>query len=318
MAIKEIPTNFRVYYKAMRTAIRPKYEKAVDDYERLIVEEKALYSEVKSLLDVYKGKYKFNLLDYDEFVNNCYSTGEFYNDAKGLFINKKQDYKATNILYKLYKLARQQRDLYNNKHQIDIWDVMLNLTIDEYKAVLQQFYNEVSRQLIVNGYGYVFEQPIGWMCINRCKVVQGERRILDFQATKKNKAKLLAEGKRLWNQEEARYAASIGAEYEGVDYRVYKDEEYCYEFVLLNCKAVPGERIKFKITDSHRCINGKTEDDLVAECDNDLNKICNLGLNPRRKLYICLKLDNILYLNFIRNDAQQSAHTPKANRKSRQ
>ena len=46
MAIKEIPTNFRVYYTAMRKAIRPKYEEGVEQYESLLKEEKALYDEV--------------------------------------------------------------------------------------------------------------------------------------------------------------------------------------------------------------------------------------------------------------------------------
>ena len=47
MAIKEIPTNFRVYYKSMKDAIGPKYEKAVDDYEKGVVEEKALYDDIQ-------------------------------------------------------------------------------------------------------------------------------------------------------------------------------------------------------------------------------------------------------------------------------
>ena len=55
MAIKEIPTNFRVYYKSMKDAIGPKYEKAVDDYEKGLVEEKALYDDIK-LKDAYRKK----------------------------------------------------------------------------------------------------------------------------------------------------------------------------------------------------------------------------------------------------------------------
>ena len=58
MAIKEIPTNFRVYYKSMRETIRPKYEKAVDDYEKGLVEEKAIYDDVKLRLSLYKDTYK--------------------------------------------------------------------------------------------------------------------------------------------------------------------------------------------------------------------------------------------------------------------
>lgn len=319
MAIKEIPTNFRVYYKAMNNAIRPKYEKAVEDYEKLLVEERALYNDVKSFLDNYKAVYKIDLMTYEEFAKNQYSTGEFYAHTKGLFINKKNNYKATSNLYKLYKLARQQKELYNIKHQIDIWEQMLDLTIDEYKSVLESFYNEVVRNLIVEGKGYVLEQPLGWICINRCKVVEGKRKLLDFKATKDNKQKLLDEGKRLWNKEEAEYAARVGVDYQGVDYRVFKKEEYVYEFALINCRAVKEEKMQFKVTDSHRLLlYGKTEDDLIAECGGDLNKICLSKLSPRRKLAICLKLDNLLYLNFIRNEGQQSVKTPKANRKNRQ
>lgn len=318
MAIKEIPTNFRVYYKAMCDAIKPKYEKAVDEYEKLLVEEKAAYSEVKSFIDNYKSIYKINLLDYEEFVNNEYTTGIFYENAKSLFVNRKNGYKAITLLYKLYKLARMQKEIKDTKHQIDMWEQMLDLGVMEYRDVLEQFYNEVIRQMIVEGKGYVFEQPLGWMCINRCKIVQGKRKRLDFQATKKKKEELLAAGKRLFNKEEADYAARVGVEYKGEDYRVYLNSECCYEFALINCRVLKQEKVDFKITDSHRYLLGKTEDEILAECDNDLNKICNLKINPRRKLKLCLKVNDILYLNFIRNEGQQSVKTPKANRKNRQ
>ena len=317
MSIKEIPTNFRVYYKALNTAIRPKYEALVEDYEKLLIEEKALYSEIKSYIDNYKTTYKINLIEYKEFNNNEYSIGKFYNDAKGLFINKKHNYTATNTLYRLYKLARLQKELKDKKHQLYIWERILDLSVTEYQAILEKFYNEVSRQLIVEGKGYMFEQPLGWLCINRCKVVQGGRKVLDFKATRENKAKLLKEGKRLWNQDEFEYAARVGIEYNGVDYRKYREDEYVYEFALINCRIKGEVKMQFKVTDSHRLIlGGKTNEDLIEECGGDLNKICNLKINPRRKLFMCLKANNILYLNFIRNEGQQSVKTPKANRKS--
>ena len=318
MGIKETPTNFRTYYKTMHNSIRPKYEEAVDKYEKLLLEERAFYSEIMSLADRYKADYKFDFSDYEELMTNSYIDGKFYNHAKGLFINKKENYKAKSSLYNLYSLARRQKELHDLKHQIDIWERMLDLTIEEYKQILISFYNEVHKKLIIDGCGYVFERPIGWLCINRCKVVQGKRKILDFKATKANKERLIKEGKRLWNKDEANYALKVGVDYDGVDYRVYKDEEYCYEFSLINCKAIPGEKVKFAVTDSHRSILGKTDDDILKECNNDLNTICNLTINPSRKLYLCLKANNILYLNFIRNEGQQSAHTPKANRKNRQ
>ena len=82
MAIKEIPTNFRVYYKSMKDAIRPKYEKAVDDYEKGLVEEKALYDEIKLKIETYRTVYKFDLMQIPEFVENKYIDGTFYDSAK--------------------------------------------------------------------------------------------------------------------------------------------------------------------------------------------------------------------------------------------
>ena len=72
MAIKEIPTNFRVYYKSMRETIRPKYEKAVDEYEKGLVEEKKFYDDIKLKIQIYKDTYKFDLMLYKEFVENIY------------------------------------------------------------------------------------------------------------------------------------------------------------------------------------------------------------------------------------------------------
>lgn len=318
MAIKEIPTNFRVYYKSMKDTIKPKYKKAVDDYEQGLVDIKALCEDIKLRISFYKETYNIDLLSYKEFNSNSYINGEFYDAAKSLFLNKKKNYLATNPAYTLYKLARKQKELHELKHQIDVWEKMLDLTLDEYNKVLQSFYNEVHKRLIIDGYGYVLESPIGWICINRCKVVQGARKKLNFQETKKNKEKLLAEGKRLWNKEEAEYARSIGADYNGVDYRVYLDSEVCYEIPLIGCRLNTGEKYRLTPTFARRHIKGKTNEQLIAECDNDLNKICELPIDLKLKLNLCLQADNILYLNFIRNEAQQSAHTPKANRKNRQ
>lgn len=318
MAIKEIPTNFRVYYTAMRKATKPKYEEGVEKYENLLKEEKALYEEVVKFKKQYLDIYKFNFDDYSEIVDNEYKDGTFYDHAKGLFLNKKDNYKATSSLYRLYKLARLQKDVYKLKKQIHTWEVMLDLSLNQYRDVLENYYNEVVKKLIIDGYGYVFENPIGWICINRCKVIQGARRKLNYKATKENKAKLLAEGKRLWNKDEAEYAAKVGLDYDGVDYRVYIDEEYCYEFPLINCRVNKGEKLRLEINTSHRGIAGKTEEEILKECNYDKAKICELKLNPRNKLYLCLKVDKLLYLNFIRNEGQQTYHTTKAGRKNRQ
>lgn len=317
MGIKETPTNYRTYFKTMKNAVRPKYNKTVAEYNELYAEEKALYDELKSKVEVYDKNYGIKLNNYSEFTNNEYIDGKFYDDAKGLFISKKHNYTATNPLYNLYKLARQQKDLNKLHQEKRKYEQMLDLTLKQYAQVLETFYNEVHKKMIIEGKGYVFESTIGWLCINRCKLKVGKSKFLDYQATKRNKAKLLAEGKRLYNKEEAEYAARTGQPYDGVDYRVYRNDEYCYEIPIINSKLGVG-RYKFECANRRGYTEGKTNADMINECNSDLNKICELPIDIKRKLYLCLEVDDLLYLNFIRNEAQESAHTTKADRKNRQ
>ena len=315
MGIKEVSISYRSYFKTMRNSIRPKYEEAISLYEKKLAEEKEFYNAVKSRLEIYKSSYKINLMDYNEFVENSYKTGIFYDTCKTLFINRKKNYVATSPSYTLYKLARLQKELHELKHQIAVWEKMLDLTMEEYRRVLKAFYDEVHKKMIIDGCGYAFEQPLGWVCINRCKVITNRKK-LDFQGTKRNKEKLLAEGKRLWNKEEAEYAASIGADYNGVDYRVYLNAEYVYEFPIIGCRLT-RDSYRFYIPQSSRHSREHTEEEFIELCNKDKEKICELNTDLKYKLKLCLKVDDLLYLNFIRNEAQQSAHTKKTNRKSR-
>lgn len=121
MAFKEIPTNFRTYYKSMRDAIEPKHKEIVEKYEELYKQEVCLYDEIKLIADTYKVNYKFDLKEYPEFVENTYIDGTFLRHAKGLFVSKKQSYKAVDVLYKLYRLARRQKDLYELRVKRDLY-----------------------------------------------------------------------------------------------------------------------------------------------------------------------------------------------------
>ena len=52
-------------------------------------------------------------------------------------------------------------------------------------------------------------------------------------------------------------------------------------------------------------------------CNNDINKICNLPIDVRTKLNLCLKVDDTLYTKFIRNENQKPIAAGKADRKNR-
>ena len=77
--------------------------------------------------------------------------------------------------------------------------------------------------------------------------------------------------------------------------------------------------MRFQVTDRRaRELRGKTNQDLAKECNNDTNKICELPLDVKTKLNICVEVDKMLYTKFIRNENQKPYIDTKINRKNRQ
>ena len=91
-------------------------------------------------------------------------------------------------------------------------------------------------------------------------------------------------------------------EYNGVDGRVYSNHEYVYEIPLINCRLPNGRSFKLEPTDYRAYkVRGKTNQDLIEECNRDVDKICELPVDIKTKLTMSVEVDKMLYLNFIRN-----------------
>lgn len=312
--IKETPTNFRVYYTCMRNAYTQKKEEAIAIVEDLKVQRNNLYLEIETEYKM-KGKdYGIDLYKYEEFVSNKYITGQLLRVAKGYLINKSGNYELIGSRFNLYKLAEIQRDIFKLEEDIKFADKMLSITLRDYTNILKTYFNKVHEKLVIDGYGYSLGGRIGWICFNRCHITK-RKSIIDYNETKKNKARLLAEGKRLYNKEEAEWCRANGIEYDGVDGRVYKTEEYVYEMPLLHCTLKDGDKLKFTTANYYgRSVRGKSNEELLKECNYDKHKICELDLDVRAKLDLCLSIDKILYTKFIRNENQKPSSAPKADR----
>ena len=312
--IKETPTNFRVYYTCMKNAYTQKKEEAIAILEDLKIQRNNLYLEIETEYKM-KGKdYGIDLYKYEEFVSNKYITGQLLRVAKGYLINKSGNYELIGSRFNLYKLAEIQRDIFKLEEDIKFADKMLSITLRDYTNILKTYYNKVHEKLIINGYGYALGGRIGWICFNRCHIKK-QRPMLDYEKTKQNKRKLLDEGKRLYNKEEAEWCEKNGIPYDGIDPRVYRCEEYVYEMPLIGCTLTDGTKLKFTTVNYYgRSIRGKSNEELIKECNYDKNKICELDGDVRLKLDLCLAVDKILYTKFIRNENQEPSSIAKANR----
>lgn len=316
MGIKETPTNFRVYYKSFKDEYTKLKEETIVKLEEFKSRNKRLYDVVSNCKDLYLNNYNINLDEYPEFTNNKYIDGRFHKVAKGAFINRSGNYEVIADLYDLFELANSITNIYNCETEIAKYESFIKLTLKEYTEILSKYYTEVHKRLILHGEGYSFGYSIGWIMINRCVLVN-PRPHLDWKATKQRKQELLNEGKQLYDKNSAEWCKKNGIEYNPEEYRVYAKNEYCYEIPLISCKLNEGSKYKFTVTDyRHASIRGKTNDDLVKECNSDLIKICELPVDLRTKLNICDKINKHLYIKFVRNENQQPIATPKANRKN--
>ena len=317
MAIKETPITWRAYYKNMIHSYTQKKEEALEILKDLNETVTSLHASILKNKDTYKKEFQINLDDYEEFVNNEYKDGIFIKLAKGAFLNRKNNYLLVADLYDLFNLARKQKDVYDILKDIELYDNMINIEMYDYRDILKLFYEEVHRQMILNGKGYAFEGDLGWICINRC-VLEKVRPHLDYAATRKKKEELIAQGKRPYKKEEADWCNKNHIPYDGVPYRVFQKVEAVYEIPLIHCKLPDGRKFKLDISDYRGTeVRGKTNQDLINEANGDLEYICKLPVCLRTKLNLCLQIDKTLYTNFIRNENQEPANAIKVDRKNR-
>lgn len=316
MGVKETPVSIRSYYKLFIDDNKEKLKNILISKQELITEIEERHKDIETSKEIYLKEFNFDVDKYEEFVDNKYSTGRFLKAAKGLLINKENDYELISDCFDLYELAFKQKELDNCNNNIEFYKKCINIKLKEYTEYLRAYYTEVHKQLILEGKGYSFSNNIGWICINRC-IFDRKKPMLDYAATKKREAQLKAEGKRIYNKEEADWCLRNGIEYKAEDKRVFICSEYCYQIPLIDCKLTNGGSLKLEITDyRHRELRGKSNEKLIEECKGNTTKICELSLDLKTKLTLCDKADKILYTKFIRNEAQKPIAYSKANRKN--
>lgn len=299
------PVNFREYYKAMRTAYIQRKEDAFAEIENLRSQIIELHKNVEFNHNDYLS-HGINLSKYPEFINNEYVDGEFLTFAKGAYLNRKNNYKLTSNLFNLVKLAKKQERLYILRKEFDLYDKILSTKFTDYARYVRLFFVEVHKKMILDGCAYHFGQGIGDLIICRVKTTN-KRPLIDYQATKKKKAEIIANGGRLYNKEEAKFCEDNGLEYDGQDGRVYLNREYRYELLLAHRHFKDAYDFEYKPQDYISPELRKfTNDTLIEYCNSDLNKICELNVDLKLKLTLCNNVDKTLYTNFIRNETQTS------------
>lgn len=312
-AIRNTSIGIKDYYQRLKDKAEYDKEKAKISYAEL----KEVIMERRSAIVPYVDKFRLPIIDYPEFQQNKYINGFLEDAAKSMYQDNRLSLEDKHLHFRLVSYAVSLRKIVEYEKTIEKADKILALSFKDYRDFIREFYTEVQRQLIVEGNGYRLDGKLGWICYNR--VLNTGKKMVDFQATKQNKEKLLAEGKRIYNKEEAEWCKQNDIEYDGVDATIYKQDVAWYELCLIGNRLPNANYLRIKPVDyrSVETRNYSTEQ-LYKHCDGDIDKIMKLDVSMKIKLNMCLESDKLLYTKFIRNENQTKSTYGSSSWKNRQ
>lgn len=278
-----------------------------------------LYKYIDENKDIILDAYGIDVTKYELEWNKKYNDGEgLYNKCIRCAntishddVNKRhilQVIKYCNALRNEYKYARLTELSYKRE----------NLNINQYRDYLGAFFNKVHK-CVLEGHGYEFGYGIGTFIINRWKLLGKTKKKMDYQATKKRKEELLQKGYKLFDKLEATWYKHHNIPYDGVDYRVWRTEDYCYEVGFYNTTLFSRSALEYVNNEYiNKFIRGMSYKELAEKVCKSVNDVYNLKADIKVKLSVLLNFDPNKYLNFIRN-VEQDRSKFRANRsKNRQ
>ena len=275
--------------------------------QTVILKEK-LHDYLKCYINLIKEVYNINMVNYNkEWINKEYNIDEaLYNKVIKLINNAEEDDNRI-VLIQLVKYCNILRVENKYNQLIDLAAIRKNITFSVYTRYVVNYYNKVHKT-VLEGMGYRFSQGIGTYCINHWKLDKArmnKTKRIDFAATAAKKKELIAKGIKLYDDKEAVWYAHRRIPYNGVDFRVYKNESSFYEFTFIKSDIFTSSSLDYKRTEyvsaKYRGMSYTQMSDVLC---NKTDDIYNLQVDIKYKLNILLHQNPNKYLNFIRNAEQ--------------
>lgn len=280
------------------------------EIEQILLTRSDLRIYIENHINVLKTEYGIDITRYDiEWNKEQYNCS---NSLNNLIVNTLQlydDNKNRAILIQVLKYCKTLERENELIKLIDSANIRKNITFKDYKKYITKFYSEVHR-CVLNGEGYVFDEGIGTFLINYWKLDKSRTKaIIDFAATNKRKKEIIASGKKLYDEDEARFYKEQGIPYDGVQYKVYRSDSNLYEMTFINSKVFGRKELDFQRTEYvHAKFRGLSYQQIADNFIKTNEDLINLNVDLRYKLNILIYLEPSNYLKFIRN-GEQSKYT---------
>lgn len=193
------------------------------------------------------------------------------------------------------------------------------LTFKQYRDYVVKFYQYGVHKCCLEGYAYAYGNGLGDLMINRWThdPKDNKRKRIDYRKTTLAKEKLIAEGKKPYNKEEAEIYKLRGLKYDGVPYVVYQEDTSFYNIDIVNNQYVAHQNLDFEHTEYYsRELRGRSHEENAAEI-KDKKEVYSIKADLRTKLKLYTLVDKGAYLNYIRNVDQKKYQRGAHNSRNR-
>ncbi len=282
-------------------------EKNSNELARVIAEIKGTKQYLTAKNKVYREIMNIDFNNYPiEFKEEKYNPNlDLYYAIEDIYENNKYpEYRA--LVLQVIKYVEYLGKKYDLEQVIEEYSAYATMYRDKFNDLVKAYYCTIGNYLI-KGYGYKASKGIGVFYVEKI-MWSKSRKVLNIGESKKNKRKLILEGKKVYNKKDEYMAKLFGVEYNPTEYRIYTEKSFCYKLKITNSavtiipkEASPVLNLNYKIP-SRKQVTGINMSGIAANPDiktpNDVfDFYCGLGA----KLYILDKRFPETTVNLIRH-----------------
>ena len=195
---------------------------------------------------IYKS-YNIDLDNYKiEFVNKQYNPEKSL-ETKALYYLRHPNGEDRQLIIQLATWCSLLRSEVEIQQKLEVSRIKLNMSYREFQKYIFDYYCKVHKVLL-QGDAYKFGKGLGTIFLRTIDMTTGSHSRIDFAKTRANKLKLLAEGKKPYNEREAKQCELENIPYDGVPYVVLRNETQAVVLDITNSKYFTSRgRISFNM-----------------------------------------------------------------------
>lgn len=317
----------------MRIAINDRYDWR-HMYKRFIETANEDYNLTESKINHYTSllnKIKYKIEENREVIQSMFGIC-LYNFWEWNTDEPDNNHKLENIIDKVYKMfapAKQIKfaELYSifkryfilisklqtAKNMLVRISNRKKITLTKYREYLYRYFAQVGRE-VLQGKIYKFNNRVGCLLIEKVKItprydkagnIISSKRTIDYNLTKLNKARIIKEGKRLYNPEEEKECIRKGIPYDGVKFLVFKDGDSYVRLVMVDGGF--KNRALFKFIPCNNRMK-TTYDEIMKSITSIKDIIERDDLDIATRVALIKKFDESYTIKYIRNDECRSMY----------